>query len=109
PAPTTPRPTPRREPKAKPGHTRRPGPSTTRGQLVNGRLISDVIPLPAGASPLVRPAPAAAAPAGAVREATRAPALPITLGPLAVIALLGLGARRELRGRRRWRDVLLRR
>ncbi len=80
-------------------HSARPQ-LTPSAPLVTGRLISDVTPLSPSASPLTRPAPAAAAAPAAVRQATRTSALPIVLAPLAIILLLGLGAGRELRGRR---------
>jgi PKD domain len=71
------------------------------GSLVTGRLISDVTPLPVGSSPLVDVTPAVAAAPPAVRQATRTTALSALAAALVVIVLLGLGAWRELRGRRR--------
>jgi hypothetical protein len=78
-----------------------PARRTSPARLVTGRLISDVAPLPAGTSPLVRAGPAAAAPAPAVRRATRASSLFAIGAALLVVMLLSLGAWRELRGRRR--------
>jgi hypothetical protein len=69
-------------------------------------LISDVTPLPASRSPLVHPTaepqPAEVAP---VQAPTETPVLPVVAAALAVLVLLGLGAGRELRGRRRWRAL----
>jgi hypothetical protein len=72
--------------------------------LVDGQLISDVVPLPPGSSPLVHVTPAAATPEAAVRQASRLSAAPALGAALAVSVLLALGAGRELRGRRRWLD-----
>lgn len=71
------------------------------GPLVSGQLVSDVTPLAAGASPLVRVVPAAVATAPPARQAIRASLLPAFGAGFAVLLLLGLGAGRELRGRRR--------
>jgi hypothetical protein len=60
-----------------------------------------VIALPAAASPLVRDVPAALAAAPALRRATSPSDLGLIAGTLTVFALLGLGARRELRSGRR--------
>jgi hypothetical protein len=70
---------------------------------VTGRLISDVLPLSPGASPLVHDVPAAAATAPAIGHTARASIVPIVSTGLVILLLLGLGAGRELRGRRRWR------
>jgi PKD repeat protein len=72
------------------------------GPLVTGQEISDVVALPAGASPLVHSVPAPAASAPPARQATRASRLPALAAALGVALLLGLGAVRELRGRRGW-------
>jgi hypothetical protein len=64
-------------------------------------LVSDVTPLAPGASPLVRIVPAAVATAPPARQAIRASLLPAFAAGFAVLLLLGLGAGRELRGRRR--------
>jgi PKD domain len=80
---------------------RRSPPPAPAGPVVTGRLISDVTPLPVGSSPLVHVTPAAAAAPPAVRQATRTTALSALGAALVVIVLLGLGAWRELRGRRR--------
>ncbi|MBV8992062.1 MAG: PKD domain-containing protein, partial [Solirubrobacterales bacterium] len=85
---------------------RRTPPAAPAGTLVSGRLISDVTPLPVTSSPLVHLAPAAAAAPPAVQQATRTTSLSTLGAALAVAALLGLGAWRELRGRRRSRAAL---
>ena len=99
---TTPAPPPHRTTPAR--RTRTPGPAPA-GPLVTGRLISYVTTLPEGSSPLVHPTAAAAAPAQ-LRQATRSRSLAAPGAGLAVAVLLGLGAWWEMRGRRRWRDVL---
>ena len=68
---------------------------------VTGRLIGDVSPVPAASSPLAHATPAAATGAiAAARPATTSPTTPTgaILGVAAALALLGLGAARELRG-----------
>jgi PKD repeat protein len=92
------------------GHTGHRAPTHTRsstsgspGQLVTGRLVADVTPLPAGASPLVRTSPGSAA-AAPPPNTTNSP-VAVIAGCLAVVLLLGLGAGRELRGRG-WRPTL---
>jgi PKD repeat protein len=79
------------------------GATASSEPLVTGRLISDVLPLSAGASPLVHDVPAAAATAPALGHTARASIVPIVATGLVILLLLGLGAGRELRGRRRWR------
>jgi len=80
----------------------RPTPPAPRsGPLVSGLLVSDVTPLPAGASPLVRVVPAAVATAPPARQAIRASLLPAFGAGLGVLLLFGLGVGHELRGRRR--------
>ncbi|HEX3831802.1 MAG TPA: PKD domain-containing protein [Solirubrobacteraceae bacterium] len=93
----------RRSTQRAPTHTRPSPTDGSPGQLVTGRLVADVTPLPASASPLVRESPgsAAAAPAPPTHTA-RSPA-PVVAGCLAVVVLLGLGAGRELRGPGWWR------
>jgi PKD repeat protein len=86
-----------------PTHTRPAPTSGARGQLVTGRLVADVIPLPAGASPLVRTSPGSAA-AAPPRTTAQSP-VAVIAGCLAVVLLLGLGAGWELRGRG-WRPTL---
>ncbi len=81
-------------------------PPALAGTLVTGRLISDVAPLPVGSSPLIHLAPAAAAAPPAVQQATRTTSLSALGAALVVGVLLGLGAWRELGGRRRSRAVL---
>lgn len=68
--------------------------------LVAGRLISDITPLPAGISPLVHPSQAAPAAAPAFRRSFGASAGAGLSAVLAGLILFGLGATRELRGRR---------
>jgi PKD repeat protein len=86
-----------------PTHTRPSPASGSPGQLVTGRLVADVTPLPAGASPLVRTSPGSAA-AAPPPNTTNSP-VAVIAGCLAVVLLLGLGAGRELRGRG-WRPTL---
>jgi hypothetical protein len=69
---------------------------------VAGQLISDVIPLPPGASPLVHVVPATVASPPPARRAVRASLLPAFGAALAVLLLLGLGAARELGWRPAW-------
>jgi len=78
----------------------RPALPARSGPVVEGLLVSDVKPLAAGASPLVRVAPAAVATAPPARQAIRASLLPAFGAGLAVLLLLGLGAGRELHGHR---------
>ena len=99
--------TPRRDMRPPLPRTRPASPPPPSGPLVAGLLISDVTPLPPGASPLVHTAPARPATAPPARQAIRATLLPALGGGLAVLLLLGLGAGRELRGRRRWRALPL--
>jgi hypothetical protein len=68
---------------------------------VSGRLIADVALLPAGRSPLVHPLPAAVTGVGGASVAHGTPASwPMVAAAVALgLALLGLGAARELRGR----------
>jgi len=73
---------------------------------VSGRLVSDVTTLPEGSSPLVHLTPAAAAAPPQLRQATRSRSMAAPGAALAVALLLGLGAWRELRGRRRSRAAL---
>lgn len=67
---------------------------------VTGRLISDVTLLPAGVSPLVRVVQAPLGTAPAARRVIHASVLPALAAALAVVLLFGLGAGRELAGRR---------
>jgi PKD domain len=69
--------------------------------VVTGRLIADVTPLAAGSRPLGHVASAGAAPAPTVRRATSSSSISAVGSALLVVVLLGLGAWRELRGRRR--------
>jgi len=76
-------------------------PPPTSGATVVGLLVSDVRPLQSAVSPLVHTVtPAAAATAPPARQAIRASLLPAVGAGFAVLLLLGLGAGRELRGRR---------
>jgi PKD repeat protein len=94
-----------RAPRA-PTHHATPKPaSPPTGTLVQGQLISDVIPLPAARSPLVHLIPAAAGGAPARQAPASRSVLPIVAAALAILVLLGLGAQREL-GRPRWRPAL---
>jgi hypothetical protein len=68
-------------------------------------LVSDVTPLPPGASPLVSQARSSRGAAPPVRRATSVSPLPALAAGLVVIVLLGLGAGQELRGRRDWRAL----
>ncbi len=78
----------------------RPSRPPASGPVVVGLLVSDVTPLAADVSPLVHIVPAAVATAPPARQAIRASVLtPIAAG-VAVLVLLGLGAGRELQGRR---------
>jgi hypothetical protein len=99
--PTTPRPLPARPRRrlSKPAQ-----PSHVTGPTVAGQLISDVVPLPPGASPLVHLVPAVAS-APPARHAIRASLLPVFGAVLAVLLLLGLGAARELGWRPAWRAL----
>ena len=73
--------------------------------LVTGQLVSDVKPLPVDQSPLVSAVPAALAAAQAAKPpASTSILVPVAAG-FAIFALLGLGAARELRGRRDWRSL----
>ncbi|MBV9716431.1 MAG: PKD domain-containing protein [Solirubrobacterales bacterium] len=92
-----PRPPPRTSPLTRPP-ARVPGPAP----LVTGQLISDVRPLPAGSSPLVHSVPAPEGSAPPAGEAVRTSAVPAVASALVIALLLGLGAARELRGRRGW-------
>ncbi len=76
----------------------RPPPAS--GPLVVGLLVSDITPLAADVSPLVYSVPAAVATAPPARQAIRASLLPPLGAGFAVLVLLGLGAGRELQGRR---------
>lgn len=107
---TTSTPHPTNAPRARPERTTVPltrptTPVPPLGPRVNGLLISDVTTVPAADSPLVRIVPAAVATAPPARRAVRASLLPAFGAALAVVLLLGLGARRELRTRRDWRTL----
>lgn len=85
--------------------TRPSTPVPLAGPRVTGLLISEVTPVPAAISPLVRTVPAAVVTAPPARQAIRASLLPVFGAALALVLLLGLGARRELRTRRDWRAL----
>ena len=72
---------------------------------MRGQLISDVIPLPADRSPLVHLVASSSATAPARHPPERPSVLPIAGAALAILALLALGAQREL-GRPRWWPAL---
>lgn len=74
-----------------------------QGPVVAGRLISDVIPVAPGASPLVTTSAGPAASAPPARRALRASAMPALAGGFAVLLVFMLGATRELRWRPLWR------
>jgi PKD repeat protein len=73
--------------------------------VVTGRLVSDVKPLPAAVSPLVHVEAGIPETSQAARSSVGGSALPAIAAGLAILALLALGARRELRGRRDWRTL----
>ena len=75
---------------------------------MTGRLISDVTPVPANDSPLVKLAQGPPATAPAIQPATSASLVPALVAGFVVLLLLGLGAGNELRGRRDWRTLLFR-
>lgn len=102
PTPTPPNPAPRSATHP-PARVDRP-----TGPLVTGRVISDVIPVPANDSPLVRVAQGPPATAPAIRPATSTSFVPALGAGIVVVLLLGLGAGNELRGRRDWRTLLSR-
>lgn len=84
----------------------RPSSTTAEpGQLVTGRLVADVTPLSAGASPLVRRSPGRPAAASSRPKPARNSPLPIIGGSLTIVLLLGLGAGRELCGPGWWRTL----
>jgi PKD repeat protein len=88
-----------------PTHTRPSPTSAPPGQLVTGRLVADVTPLPAGASPLVQRSPGSAAVAAARAAHTTNSPGGVIAGSLAVVLLLGLGAGRQLLGPGWWRTL----
>jgi len=73
--------------------------------VVTGQLVSDVTPLPAGESPLVHVEAGVVATSQAARTRSSGSPLGPVVGGLAVVALLALGARRELRAKRNWRTL----
>ncbi|MGZ4181022.1 MAG: PKD domain-containing protein [Solirubrobacteraceae bacterium] len=81
-----------------------PAPSV-QAPVVTGRLVSDVTPLPAGESPLVRLEAGVPATSQAARSRVGGSPVGPIVGGLSVLALLALGARRELRGKRNWRTL----
>jgi PKD repeat protein len=95
--------------KAPTSHLAPPAPGAPR--LVTGELISDVVPLPESASPLVHAVAASATPATApaLHPPSGPSVVPIIASVLTVLVLLGAGAGRELggsgRGRRLWRFI----
>lgn len=87
-----------------PTHSPRPSPPVSgASRLVAGELISDVVAIPEGASPLVHAvATATPATAPALHPPSRPSVLPIVAAVLAVLVLLGAGAQRELGLLGRW-------
>ncbi|HEY5195418.1 MAG TPA: PKD domain-containing protein [Solirubrobacteraceae bacterium] len=74
---------------------------------IDGRLISDVAPLPVESSPLVRVVVASPATAPEVRRPTGSSILPAVAALLTILVLLSLGARHQLGWRRRPGTVVL--
>jgi hypothetical protein len=72
---------------------------------VTGDLISHVVTLPLASSPLVHPESGGTSPV--VRQGVSASPIPALVAGLIIVLLLGLGAGRELRGRRAWRTLTL--
>jgi hypothetical protein len=68
-------------------------------------LVSNVTPLPAGESPLVHVEAGVPATSAAARSRVGGSPIAPIVGGLSVLALLALGARRELRGRHDWRRL----
>lgn len=104
-AATTPAATTRPPRRPAPRATRHAPPAATGGAgLVTGRLIGDVVTRSTSSSPLVHLVPAVVSGAAATAAAVRAPRGASIATPagavIAVLALLGLGAGGELRGRR---------
>jgi hypothetical protein len=77
------------------------------GQVVDGRVISEVTPLPLDASPLVTIVAASPATAPAVRRPARTSIVAGLSAGLAILVLLGLGARHQLGWRRGSRTRLV--
>jgi PKD repeat protein len=88
-----------------PTHTRPSSTTAKSGQLVTGRLVADVTPLSAGASPLVQRSPGSAAAAPQRPRPSTSSPLAVIGGGLAIVLLLGLGAGRELLGPGWWRTL----
>ena len=86
-------------------HLKAAPPPAPRAPVVTGRLVSDVTPLPAGESPLVRLEAGVPATSQAARSRVGGSPVGPIVGGLSVLALLALGARRELRGKRNWRTL----
>jgi PKD repeat protein len=104
---TTPTPGPGAHHRTPPAPTHHPAPAPAQGTLVRGELVSDVVPLPANQSPLVHLLSSATGAAPA-RQApvNHSHIVAIAAGVLAILALLGLGAQRELGHDRHWRGWL---
>jgi hypothetical protein len=110
-APPAPHPSPPQPPRRRAAPARRnrhpahrTAPASGRGRLITGRLVSDVVPLSADASPLVHSVPAAAASAAPVRRATQTSSLTGVVAAVVIALLLALGGARELRGSRAWHN-----
>ncbi len=78
----------------------------TAGRIVRGLLIADVTPVTPAASRLVQvdPAPRPRLRSCGRRRAPR-PGSVASIAIALIVALFALGAGRELRGRRRWREL----
>jgi hypothetical protein len=80
-------------------------PASTGAKLVTGRLVSALVALPLSTSPLVHPEAGGRTPQPAVRQGVTVSPLGALAAALVIVGLLGLGAGRELRGRRAWRRL----
>jgi PKD domain len=89
------------------GPRKRPVTAASGGQVVDGRVISEVTPLPLDASPLVTIVAASPATAPAVRRPAGTSIVAGLSAGLAILVLLGLGARHQLGWRRGSRTRLV--
>lgn len=90
-------PSPAARPRRPPAKHRAQPATAVRGAVVDGLLISDVKP----ADPTIANAGSTPASSPEVRQATQATSSAFVFSGLVIVALLGLGAGRELRGNRR--------